>query len=735
MTAKITKLVFFVFLFVVSSPFAYAVEKHALIIANKDYIHGGSLTNPIKDSRILARSLKDSGFNVRIMENLTLDGMRKAISDFGWEHSETDNVAMVYYSGHGAEFDGENYLIPVDAKLEDARRARSEAITLSDVQNFMYREISDSERSSGKNAKGLNIIVLDACRNNPYPARRKSASRGLGEVEGASGTLIWYAAQPGAQADDGDGRDISPFADAFAKAVNASAGESVEATFKQVASLTLQATEGQQEPWMAGNILGNFSFKAGGGRKSGKRYLAEFDPAQINQKAASIIPRPKEWRDVRQSFGDWNYGSMGKYVDGVFVSLGGIWQETGSRKLPYVVIEPIKELRIFPLLGKGAATPYEDDIFGAGFRYVFPDGFESEWISMNFGDFGFPGWSPLEEVGRCYHAASAGKETKNCHYLRPLSVPQIEETMKTRNEYDVHWGTGSSWTKLTTVSLRGSSKAFDFNKRMNPLAQKDMLSALRGVGNGKRRNGENLRQCVLEFERFLPVFEMILPEETEYVNRSAQQIKQFYDAGDRECAFAYGVYLSNPKFDHTDRKRVELRRGVELMLEGMEQEANYKRKRAFSKILEKSYSQNPKQFDQFTVPEIVALAEHPALVSGDGNVPSWLRNLIESRKRAETRKLAGKARFKCRNIVSAIADSEKLACYEEFSDLFPDYKFAVAVKIAKLKQGIACASATSTWEFLSTSNVPQILISFANQYPSCKEAELARQKATSLEGN
>tara|TARA_R110000751_G_C13788090_1_gene481806 strand:+ start:2701 stop:4908 length:2208 start_codon:yes stop_codon:yes gene_type:complete len=735
MTANITKLLFFMFCFVVGSPIAYAVEKHALIIANKDYIHGGSLTNPIKDSRILARSLKDSGFNVKIMENLTLDGMRKAISDFGWEHSETDNVAMVYYSGHGAEFDGENYLIPVDAKLEDARRARSEAITLSDVQNFMYREISDSERSSGKNAKGLNIIVLDACRNNPYPARRKSASRGLGEVEGASGTLIWYAAQPGAQADDGDGRDISPFADAFTKAVDASAGESVEATFKQVASLTLRATEGQQEPWMAGNILGNFSFKAGGGRKSGKRYLAEFDPAQIDQKTASIIPRLREWRDVRQSFGDWNYGSMGKYVDGVFVSIGGIWQETGSRKLPYVVIEPIEKLRSFFFLGEGAAKPSKDNIYGAGLRYVFPDGFGSESISMNFGKFSLPTWWPLDEVGRCYHSASADKDAKNCHFLRPLSVSRIENTMKTGNEYEVRWDPGTGWTKLTTVSLRGSSKAFDFNKRMNPLAQKDMLSALREVSNGKGWSGENLRQCVLEFERFLPFFEMVISEETEYVNRSAQQIKQFYEAGDRECAFAYGVYLSHPKFDTTDRKRVELRRGVELMLEGMEQEINLKRTKAFSHILEKSYLLNPKQFDQFTVPQIVALAEHPALVSGDGNVPSWLRDLIESRRRAETRKLAGKARFKCRNIVSAIANSEKLACYEEFSDLFPDYKFAVAVKIAKLKQGIACASATSTWEFLSTSNVPQILISFANQYPTCKEAELARQKATSLEGN
>lgn len=310
MNEKIGLIVLCLLVLMMAPSKSFAVEKHALIIANKDYLHGGALTNPIKDSKILARTLREAGFNVKVKENLTLDGMRKAISDFGWEHSETDDVAMIYYSGHGAEFNGENYLIPIDAKLEDARRARSEALTLSDVQNFMYRDISDEERSKGKNAKGLNIIVLDACRNNPYPARKKSATRGLGEVEGASGTLIWYAAQPGAQADDGDGSDISPFAGAFAKAIDESAGETVEETFKQVATLTLKSTSGQQEPWMAGNILGRFSFKPGNST-SNQRILAKFDPAQLDRKVPLFAPdNPSE--NVIKKFDSWNYGTFAK---------------------------------------------------------------------------------------------------------------------------------------------------------------------------------------------------------------------------------------------------------------------------------------------------------------------------------------------------------------------------------------------------------------------------------------
>lgn len=290
-----------------STNLVLAAEKHALIIANKDYLYGGSLVNPIKDSRELSRTLSAAGFSVKVMENLTLDGMRQAISDFGWQHSETDNVAMVYYSGHGAEFDGENYLIPVDAKLDDVRRARSEALTLNDVQNFMYREISDEDRAKGINAVGLNIIVLDACRNNPYPARKKSAARGLGEVEGASGTLIWYAAQPGAQADDGEGSDLSPFANAFTKAVDASSGESVEETFKQVAKLTLKATEGLQEPWQAGNILGRFSFKKGNSSWTNSRLLADFDPSALD--ANNYLFKFDNPQKISvKNFGVWNLG-------------------------------------------------------------------------------------------------------------------------------------------------------------------------------------------------------------------------------------------------------------------------------------------------------------------------------------------------------------------------------------------------------------------------------------------
>lgn len=295
-------------LFVISmGGISNAREKHALIIANEAYLYGSELTNPVRDSEAVGRVLKNSGFKVRIERNLDFTQMRKTISEFGLEQSETDNVAIVYYSGHGAEFNGQNYLIPVDARFEDARKARQEALTLSDIQNFLYREISEEERAAGKNAKGLNIIILDACRNNPYPARAKSASRGLGKEEGASGTMIWYAAQPGARADDGDETGLSPFANAFVEAVDNSVGETVEATFKKVASLTLRATEGRQEPWQAGNILGRFGFRSLVGNNQGQSLLTRFNPEQLDQFVEPFAPENPTRVSIRK-FGNWNHG-------------------------------------------------------------------------------------------------------------------------------------------------------------------------------------------------------------------------------------------------------------------------------------------------------------------------------------------------------------------------------------------------------------------------------------------
>lgn len=289
---------------------ANAREKHALIIANADYEHGGSLRNPPRDADLIREKLEAADFVVTVRENLTLSEMRRAVSEFGLQQSETDNVALVYYSGHGAEFAGANYLIPVDARLEDAREARHEALTLRDVENFLHRPISDADRAAGRHVKGLNIIVLDACRNNPYPSQTRSVPRGLGPVDGATGTLIWYATQPRERADDGDG-SFSPFATAFAESIERASGEAVEQTFKRIASRTLELTEGRQQPWQSGFVMGDFTFRGGilPEKNIEIRHLKEFAPLTLEQELARPLPPPPAPVEyIFERIGAWNIG-------------------------------------------------------------------------------------------------------------------------------------------------------------------------------------------------------------------------------------------------------------------------------------------------------------------------------------------------------------------------------------------------------------------------------------------
>ena len=303
---------------------AIAAGKYALIIANQHYRYGGALDNPIKDAKQLGRTLRAAGFKVDIEQDLGLDDMRRKISSFGLAHENTDDVALLYYSGHGAEFGGKNYLIPVDARFEDIRAARAEALTLDDVQNFLNRDVTPEMKKAGRFSRGLNIIVLDACRNNPYPARTKSIPTGLGKADGAAGTLIWYATQPGEKAKDGVGKPMSPFAQSFSDAIAFSRGEPVEETFKSISLRTLKATGGEQRPWQAGFVTGTFRFKPGSGGPTG-RILAAFDPSVVIAPVAPprkraippARPLPKKMpsaaADYRQKmkrlYRGWRFGS------------------------------------------------------------------------------------------------------------------------------------------------------------------------------------------------------------------------------------------------------------------------------------------------------------------------------------------------------------------------------------------------------------------------------------------
>ena len=727
------------FIAAVGSGGVQAREKHALIIANKDYIHGGALTNPIKDSRALAQTLRDAGFTVSVRKNLGLTQMRATISEFGLQHSMTDNVALVYYSGHGAEFNGKNYLIPVDAKLQDARKARHEALTLLDVQNFMYREISDKEREAGKNAKGLNIIILDACRNNPYPARSKATQRGLGKVAGASGTLIWYAAQPGARASDGADEALSPFAASFIEAVKNSRGEDIEATFKKVARLTLKATKGEQEPWISGNILGRFSFKPGPLRIGSLRYLKDFDPAQLDELKQSVIPRPKEWVSIRKTFGNWKFGSMGKYFGDTFVSFGGIWQETGSSKMPYVVLEPIRHKSYF----LGGYSFYK---FPASTKKPGKNIVAILWLVFSET---IPKTKPKILVDKAHTAYTYytysidGSSVCNnrklflgCQY--PIFL--AEEAVKAFKKYKrIYVNFRDKTPNEVQISLKDWAVVSDFNSSMNKLARISKKEAQAGT----YQKNKNIRQCSLEYERLINAD---VDHDGTYIDRWApgglyvksalKKIKKLYEAGDRECAFIYGhINLNYNRYGsryNSDRRRGKIgdlsyREALKLVLEGVQHKPTRLR-RYFTNAM--SYWMLMRELSSA---EIFDLAKFPLLLKYSLEAPKKMKGLAERVREKEVKDLSVKALEHCKKKEKASGQtSEKLACYQEFAELFPKMAEDAELAISQLKHRLSCGSAKKIWTFLKHSKNIESLNKFISEHPKCAEAQSARNLLKTL---
>ena len=238
---------------VAPAPAVPAEARLALVIGNGAYRHVSPLSNPPNDARLVADTLVSLGFQL-VGDAPVLDGdrpaMERAIRTFG-KRLRGGAVGLFYYAGHGVQMDGENYLVPVTANVEDAADVKYEMISLDYVLDEM------------KNAGNrLNIIVLDACRNNPFGGRGlRALARGLAVMQAPAGTIISYATQPGNTATDGVGKD-SPFTRALTTAMK-KPGLGVFETFNEVGLAVKTETGGQQQPWVANSpIEGNFQFRA-----------------------------------------------------------------------------------------------------------------------------------------------------------------------------------------------------------------------------------------------------------------------------------------------------------------------------------------------------------------------------------------------------------------------------------------------------------------------------------------
>ena len=227
---------------------AIGEKRLALVIGNANYT-ASPLRNPANDAKLIAAELKKLGFEVMVYTDLGQNEMKTKIREFGTKLSKDRGVGLFYFAGHGLQLNGENYLVPVDAQIEKEQDVEMESVNLKRILGEMDYAQND-----------LNIVILDACRNNPFARSfRSSGSNGLATTIAPQGTFIAYATAPGSVASDGEGQN-GLYTEELVKAIQAPSVK-IEDLFKKVRQNVFQKSNKQQVPWENSSIFGDFYFK------------------------------------------------------------------------------------------------------------------------------------------------------------------------------------------------------------------------------------------------------------------------------------------------------------------------------------------------------------------------------------------------------------------------------------------------------------------------------------------
>ncbi|MGE0255762.1 MAG: caspase domain-containing protein [Alphaproteobacteria bacterium] len=276
--------------------------RKALVIGNSAY-KAQPLANPVNDATDMAARLKALGFDVVTATNATRSQMAVAILDFQKRLAAGDE-AVVFYAGHGVQVNGTNYLMPVDAEPGSEAEVEFVAIDLDRVLRIL--------NSTGTSA---NLLLLDACRNNPFEQKFRGGARGLARVESASGTLISYAAAPGTVAADGRGRN-SPYTQAVLTALE-EPGLTVEDVLKRVHVAVRRSTGDRQTTWQEGQIVGRLVLNAEAPKVA--------PPTPAPPPAAALDPAMVELRFWESADRGGSVGAyeayLARYPDGIFAGL------------------------------------------------------------------------------------------------------------------------------------------------------------------------------------------------------------------------------------------------------------------------------------------------------------------------------------------------------------------------------------------------------------------------------
>jgi uncharacterized caspase-like protein len=226
-------------------------DRLALVIGNSSYGTVAALDNPVHDAKLIAKTLENLGLSVSLAVDLGQVEMKRAIAQFGRElrAAGSDTTGLFYYAGHGVQSFGNNYLLPVDVALSDAADLDLMAV---EAQTVLRQMASARNRT--------NLVILDACRNNPFENIADLDESGLAEMKAPTGTFLAYATAPGSVALDGQGGN-SPFTQAVAEQIVVP-GLPIEQAFKEVRRAVLDQSQGLQTPWDTSSLVSDFVFAA-----------------------------------------------------------------------------------------------------------------------------------------------------------------------------------------------------------------------------------------------------------------------------------------------------------------------------------------------------------------------------------------------------------------------------------------------------------------------------------------
>ena len=221
----------------------------ALVIGNADY-KMAPLKNPLNDSREMAKALRGLGFEVIEHQNLSREAFSGVVREFG-DKLRGATVGLFYFAGHGIQVKGRNFLVPVDADI-----AREDEVP---YRSFEVNEVLDKMDSA---RTPVNLVVLDACRNNPFARSFKMSQAGLAQMDAPAGTLIAFATAPGSVAQDGEAGGNGLYTGALLKHIRAP-GVAVEQMFKRVRVDVVAGSKNAQVPWESSSLSRDFAFAAG----------------------------------------------------------------------------------------------------------------------------------------------------------------------------------------------------------------------------------------------------------------------------------------------------------------------------------------------------------------------------------------------------------------------------------------------------------------------------------------